>query len=137
MMKVEDLMTREVVTLTEDQFLRDAIAVLQRHRIRHVPVVSGEKVIGILTDRDVKRASPSALSGIDQSQYDRVLTSTRVGQVMTRDPFTVTPSTPIKDAVKVLIDRKYSALPVVEHDRLVGIITGTDMLRLFYDTLDE
>jgi len=136
-MKVEDLMTREVVTLTEDQFLRDAIAVLQRHRIRHVPVVSGEKVIGILTDRDVKRASPSALSGIDQSQYDRVLTSTRVGQVMTRDPFTVTPSTPIKDAVKVLIDRKYSALPVVEHDRLVGIITGTDMLRLFYDTLDE
>jgi len=136
-MKVEDLMTREVVTLTEEQYLRDAIAVLQRHRIRHVPVVSGEKVIGILTDRDVKRASPSALSGIDQSQYDRVLTTTRVGQVMTRDPFTVTPSTPIKDAVKVLIDRKYSALPVVEHDRLVGIITGTDMLRLFYDTLDE
>jgi len=136
-MKVEDLMTRKVVTLTEDQSLREAIAVLQRHRIRHVPVISGEKVIGILTDRDVKRASPSALSGIDQSQYDNVLTATRVGQVMTRDPFTVTPSTPIKDALKVLIDRKYSAMPVVEADRLVGIITGTDMLRLFYDTLDE
>jgi len=136
-MKVEDRMTRKVFTLTEDQSLRDAIAVMQRNRIRHAPVVSGEKVVGILTDRDVKRASPSALSGIDQAQYDRVLNETRVGQAMTRNPFTVTPSTSIRDAVKVLIDRKYSALPVVEDDRLVGIITGTDMLRLFHETLDE
>ncbi len=110
---------------------------MQRNRIRHAPVVSDEKVIGILTDRDVKRASPSALSGIDQTQYDRVLNETRVGQAMTRNPFTVTPSTSIRDAIKVLIDRKYSALPVVEGDRLVGIITGTDMLRLFHETLDE
>ena len=136
-MKVEDRMTRKVFTLAEDQSLREAIAVMQRNRIRHAPVVSGEKVVGILTDRDVKRASPSALSGIDQAQYDRVLNETRVGQAMTRNPFTVTPSTSIRDAVKVLIDRKYSALPVVEDDRLVGIITGTDMLRLFHETIDE
>ncbi|HKY31987.1 MAG TPA: CBS domain-containing protein [Candidatus Polarisedimenticolia bacterium] len=137
MMTVEQRMTRQVITLTEDQTLRDAIAVMQRHRIRHVPVVAGRAVVGMLTDRDVKRATPSLLSGVGQEEYDRVLTRTRVGQVMTRNPFSVTPATHLKDAVKLLVDSKYGALPVVERNELVGIVTGTDLLRAFYEMLDE
>ena len=136
-MVVEDRMTRRVMTLTEDQTLREAIAVMQRHRIRHLPVVADGRILGILTDRDVKRATPSLLSGVDQDQYDRVLSTTRVSQVMTRNPYTVTPSTPLKDAVKVVVDRKFGALPVVEADMLVGIITSTDLLRAFHEMLDE
>jgi len=136
-MVVEDRMTRKVMTLTEDQTLREAIAVMQRHRIRHLPVVADGRILGILTDRDVKRATPSLLSGVDQNQYDRVLSTTRVSQVMTRNPYTVTPSTPLKDAVKVVVDRKFGALPVVEADMLVGIITSTDLLRAFHEMLDE
>ncbi|MFQ5845255.1 MAG: CBS domain-containing protein [Planctomycetota bacterium] len=136
-MTVEQRMTRNVMTLREDQSLREAIALQQRHHIRHVPVVSGDKIVGILTDRDVKRATPSLLSGIDRERFDQVLDETPVNQVMTRNPFTVTPSTPLKDAVKLIVDRKFGALPVVEGERLVGILTGTDLLRAFYEMLEE
>ena len=137
MRTVEDLMTRRVVTVTEAASLREALALLQRHRIRHIPVVEGEMIVGILTDRDVKRATPSLLSGVSQEDYDRVLAQTHVSQVMTRNPFSVTPSTSLKDATKLLADRKYGALPVVEGDRLVGILTNTDLLRAFYESLED
>lgn len=136
-MTVEDRMTRKVLTLRPEQTLREALSLQQRHRIRHVPVVEGERVVGILTDRDIKRATPSLLSGVDQHQYDRVLNETPVSHVMTRNPFTVTPSTPLKDALKVLIDRKFGALPVTEGERLVGIITDIDLLRAFHEMLED
>jgi CBS domain-containing protein len=137
MKTVEQHMTRPVVTLSEDQPLRDAIALMQRHRIRHVPVVSGDQVVGILTDRDVKRATPSPLGGVSQDVFDRVLNETPVGQVMTRHPFTVTPSTSLRDAVKILLDRRFNAVPVVEAGRLVGILTATDLLRTLHQMLEE
>jgi acetoin utilization protein AcuB len=134
---VEQRMTRPVITLAEGQSLREAIAVMQRHRIRHLPVVAEDRLVGILTDRDVKRATPSLLSGVSQEEFDRVLKETPVGHVMTRNPFTVTPSTPLRDAVKVLVDRRFSALPVVESGRLVGIVSGTDMLRALLEMLED
>ena len=137
MMTVEQKMTRDAFTLTPDQSLRNAIDLMQRHRIRHVPVVTGQTVVGILTDRDLKRATPSLLSGIDRASFDRVLDQTLVEQAMTRSPFTVTPSTSVRDAVKVMVDRKFGALPVVEGGRLVGIITSTDFLRALYETLED
>ena len=136
-MTVADRMTREVKSLKESDALREAMDLMQRHRIRHLPVTVEDRVVGIVTDRDLKRATPSLLSGIDQEQYDKVLQETRVGQVMTRNSYTVTPSMPLKDAAKVLVDRKFGALPVVEDGRLVGIITGIDMLRAFYELLED
>ena len=136
-MTVEEVMTRTVVAMEEEQTLREAIELLQRHRIRQVPVVRGEKVVGIITDRDVKRATPSLLSGVVQEEFYRVLNETTVSQVMTRNPFTVTPSMQLKDAVKIMVDRKFGALPVVQSDRLVGIISEIDMLRAFHETLQE
>ncbi|HZI95382.1 MAG TPA: CBS domain-containing protein [Patescibacteria group bacterium] len=136
-MTVEQRMTRKVETLSEAQSLRDAIAVMQRHRIRHLPVVTDGRIVGLVTDRDIKRATPSLLSGVDQVQFDHVLSTTRVAQIMTRSPFTVTPSTSLKDAAKVVIDRKFGALPVVEQDKVVGILTATDLLRALYEMLEE
>jgi acetoin utilization protein AcuB len=100
-------------------------------------VVESGKVVGIVTDRDIKRATPSLLSGVDQEEYDRILTTTAVSQVMTRSPFTVTPSMRLKDAVKILIDRKFGALPVVESGKLVGIVSAIDLLRAFHDQLED
>ena len=134
---VEQRMTRPVITLAEGQSLREAIAVMQRHRIRHLPVVAEDRLLGILTDRDVKRATPSLLSGVSQEEFDRVLKETAVGHVMTRNPFSVSPSTPLRDAVKLLVDRRFSALPVVESGRLVGIVSGTDMLRALLEMLED
>ncbi len=136
-MKVSDRMTSEVVTLNEEQSLRDALTLQQRHKIRHIPVVADGNIVGILTDRDLKRASPSLLSGIDQERYDELLDTTRVAQVMTRDPRTVSPETSLKDVAKILIEGKFGALPVIEKNSLVGIITEIDLLRVLHDLLDE
>ena len=136
-MKVSDHMTREVMTLEEKQSLREALTLQQRHKIRHIPVVADGRVVGILTDRDLKRASPSLLSGIDQKKYDELLDTIPVGQIMTRDPQSVTGATPLREAAKILIDRKFGALPVIENDLLVGIITEMDLLRALYEMLDE
>ncbi len=136
-MNIGDVMTKEVVTVRADQTLREVLGLSQRHRIRNIPVVEGDKVVGIVTDRDVKRATPSLLSGVVQEDYDRVLTGTTVAQVMTRNPYTVTPSMDLKDAVKVLIDRKYGALPVVESGKLVGIVSAIDLLRAFHRILEQ
>ncbi len=136
-MKVSDRMTREVVTLNEEQSLREALSLQQRHKIRHIPVVADGSIVGILTDRDLKRASPSLLSGIAQEEYNKLLDTTRVDQVMTRNPQTVTPATPLKDVVKILIEGKFGALPVIENNLLVGIITEIDLLRALYEMLDE
>jgi acetoin utilization protein AcuB len=136
-MKVADRMVHDVVTLEEGQTLREALTTFQRHHIRHIPVVREGKLVGILTDRDVKRATPSPIAGAHMEDYDKVIDSTLISQIMTRNPYTVTPSTPLRDAVKLLHDRKNGALPVVEGDRLVGLITATDMLMDLYRLLPE
>jgi acetoin utilization protein AcuB len=134
-MKVSEVMTRTVVTLTPEQTLRDAVELLRSKHIRHLPVVEDSRLIGILTDRDVKRATPSLLSGVDRDEYDRVLDETKIGQIMTREPMTVTPETGLKAAVKIFIDHKVGALPVVSDGLLVGIITEIDLLRVFHGML--
>jgi acetoin utilization protein AcuB len=130
-------MVRNVIALQADQRLREALLIMRKNSIRHLPVLEEEKLVGILTDRDVNRATPSAMSGADLETFNRIVDSTLVSQVMTRNPYAVTPSTPLKDAVKVLHDRKYGALPVVEGGRLVGIITVMDLLKDFMVLLPE
>ncbi len=134
---VEEVMSRSVVTLTLEQTLLEALSLLRSHRIRHMPAVDGSKVVGIVIDRDVKRATPSVFSGVDRDEYDRVLATTKVAQFMTREPITVTPKTGLKAAVEIFIERKVGALPVVEDDRLVGILTDIDMLRPAHDLLAD
>jgi acetoin utilization protein AcuB len=130
-------MTRSVVTLTPEETLREAVSLLRTNRIRHLPVVDNSKVVGIVTDRDVKRATPSVLSGVDRDQYDRVLATTKVAQFMTREPRTVTPTTSLKAAVEIFLELKVGALPVVDDGHLVGILTNIDILRVARDLLDR
>ena len=136
-MKVAERMVRDVVTLDEGATLRDAFLLFQKNHLRHAPVVKGGRLVGMVTDRDMRRAMPSPFAVADVETFDRVVDTTRVSQVMTRNPFAVTPSTPLKDAVRVLFTRKFGALPVVEGDRLVGILTVTDLLQDLYDLLPD
>lgn len=130
-------MSSSLVTLKPDQTLRDAVDLLRSKHIRHLPVVTDSGLIGIVTDRDVKRATPSLLSGIEREEFDRVLDETKVYQFMTRDPITVAPDMGLKSVVKIFIDRKVGALPVVADGQLVGIVSEIDLLRVFHDSLAE
>lgn len=136
-MVVEDVMTRDVVTLTPEHTLRDAIDLLRSKRIRHLPVVEAQRLVGIVTDRDVKRATPSVLTGVGKDEYDNSLLTIKVSQLMTREPITVPRQSALKSAVEIFINRKVGALPVVDDGHLVGILTEIDILRVAYDLLPD
>jgi acetoin utilization protein AcuB len=136
-MVVEDVMTRDVVTLTPEHTLRDAIDLLRSKRIRHLPIVEAQKLVGIVTDRDVKRATPSVIAGVDRDEYDNSLLTIKVSQLMTREPITVPRQSALKAAVEIFINRKVGALPVVDEGHLVGILTEIDILRVAYDLLPD
>ncbi len=129
---VRDYMTQEVSTLPKTASLLEAALLLRKTFFRHLPVVDGDKLVGILTDRDISRLAPSMLEKITPDEYNSILESTTLERVMTRDPLTVFPDTPLVEAVALLHHKKLGCLPVVEKGKLVGIITVTDMLGLLH-----
>lgn len=136
-MKVGNYMTPEPLTVDEDESMGDALVVMRRQQIRHLPVVSGNTLVGIVTDRDLRRASPSLLSGIAEEKYKEILESTPISRIMTREPFTVRLDTNLKDAVRLMVDKKISSLPVVNGSELVGIFTEVDALRVLLEVLPK
>jgi acetoin utilization protein AcuB len=137
-MVIEDVMSRSVVTLQPQQTLRDAIDLLRSKHIRHLPVVEGGKLVGIVSDRDVKRTTPSLVGGIERDEYDEALDTTKVSRFMTRDPITVSPGTSLKAAVAIFIEKKVGALPVIGADAVLeGIVTEIDLLRVFHGMLSD
>lgn len=135
---VRQVMTSPVETLPPDATMEDGILLEMRRRVRHIPIVEAGRLVGIVTDRDLKRATPSVLSGVDREEYERVVRGTPLSRVMTRDPVTVTPETPLREAVGIMVERKYGSLPVLDGDgRLVGILTESDALRAFQALLGK
>jgi acetoin utilization protein AcuB len=136
-MKVGNYMTPEPITISEDESMGEALVLMRRSQIRHLPVVNGNLLVGIVTDRDLRRASPSLLSGIAEDKYKEVLDETPVSRIMTREPFTVRLDTDLVDAVRVMVDKKISSLPVVNGAELVGIFTEVDAMRVLLDVLKK
>ena len=130
-MSVADLMTPEVVTLTEDETLAHAQRCMARGRIRHLPVVREDSLVGLITHRDLLAASFSIFAEVEASEQRRVFDTVRVVEAMHRDVVTVSPDLPVAKAARILLENKYGCLPVVDDDhRLVGIVTEADFLRL-------
>jgi acetoin utilization protein AcuB len=128
-------MRTALITVTPDATLAQARDLLHRHRIRHLPVAEGDHLRGILTDRDIRQASPSSAAGITPDQATAFLAQLRVDQAMVRQPRTVSPYTTIEEAARLMIEHKIGCLPVLEADRLVGIITETDILGVLVDVM--
>lgn len=128
---VKEIMTETVTTLQPGSRLLDAALLMRSTGFRHLPVVQDGILVGIISDRDIKRHSPSMLAKISQEEYNKIFEETTIEKVMTKDPQTVSPGSPIKEAIQVMHDRKFGAIPVVdEGKKLVGIVTTTDALGL-------
>jgi acetoin utilization protein AcuB len=135
---VRDIMTSELTTLEADAKLLDAALLMRSSGFRHLPVVKEGRLVGLLSDRDVQRASPSMFSDISPEEYNRLFETTPIEKVMTKEPVSVSPDTAVSEVVRLMHQHKYGSLPVVEGDnQLVGIVTTTDMLRILSELLGE
>lgn len=136
-MKVRDRMTTEVITVNIDEPIRRAWELIDERKLRRFPVVSGDKLVGIITDRDIRTATVSSVVLTEKKYHDYLLNTVKVESIMTPNPRSVTPDASLKEAAKIILDMKVGGLPVVEDDKLVGIITETDMLRALIDQLPD
>ncbi len=133
---LHEIITTPVTTLAHDGSLLNAALLLRQSGFRHLPVVKNGAVIGLLSDRDVNRAAPSRFGPLSQEEYNQIFKNTPIEKVMTKDPYTAPPDTPVRDVVHVLCERKIGAVPVVtETGALVGIVTRADLLDLLQSLL--
>ena len=130
-MRVKDLMTRTPITTAPPTAVLDARQTMLRERIRHLLVVENGQLLGIVTDRDIRLNLPSPATSLSVWEINHLLARLTVSQVMSKYVITVDPDRDARDAARIMLDEKIGALPVVEGDRLVGILTETDLLRAF------
>ena len=137
MKTVGEIMTRRLVVLTEEENLSRIEAGMSRFGLRHLPVVDDGKLVGLVSHRDLLRASVSTLEPIRDEKNRKLLEHTFVGEIMTRDVRTAREDTPLSVAAKDLIEGRFGCLPVVnEQGDLVGIVTEHDFLKLCVDILE-
>lgn len=131
-MLVNDIMQRDVVTVTPDTRLPQVLRLLQPRGFRHVPVVAHETLVGIISDRDIKQAMVSlAGAGAAGAELERAREGLTASEIMGRTVTTIAPMDTVEEAARRMATQKISALPVTEEGRLVGIVTETDVLQLF------
>jgi acetoin utilization protein AcuB len=135
--KVGDRMTREVISVDKDDPIRVAMEIREEKRIRRFPVLDSGKLVGIVTDRDLRNATASSVVLTEKKYHDFLLDAVKVESVMTPNPTTVTPGTPLEKAARTVIDMRVGGLPVVEDGELVGMITETDLLEALVDLLER
>ena len=129
-MNVRDLMQSEVATLKASDTLSLADDIMRLGRIRHLPVVSGESLVGILSQRDLFRAAISSVLRMRPATEREWLARISVKEVMTAHVFTIGPTATVREAVDLMMEKRVGCLPVVEEDKLVGLLSETDCLRL-------
>jgi acetoin utilization protein AcuB len=127
-MLVSSRTTTEVLTVTPDTTLSEALALTRERGIRHLPVVDGRRLVGLVTDRDLRLAMPPPWA--DTAAQERFLLGARtVTELMTSDVRTIGPDMPVEVAARFFIEDRIGCLPVMENGELVGILTASDLLR--------
>ena len=125
MLLVRNSMTRDLVTVVSETTAAEALALCRMNRIRHLPVLEGRRLVGVISDRDLRAATP-ALGDLARAEaLDRI----RVADEMARDVTTARPEDPIEDAAMAMYERKIGCLPVVDGEDLVGMLTTSDVMR--------
>ena len=128
-MRVRDLMTSKPITVDPETPMLDARQRMAEARIRHLVVVEGSRVVGIVTDRDIRLNLPSPATSLSVWEVNALLAKLTVGEVMSRSVLMVDSERAAAEAARLMIDHKIGALPVVDGGRLVGIVTESDFVR--------
>ncbi|MFY9397087.1 MAG: CBS domain-containing protein, partial [Desulfomonilia bacterium] len=123
-MNVESWMVTDLITIGRDAGIRDALTVMKKYSVRHLPVVERGRFVGLVTSGDLKQAILASM-----------LETLKVGDVMLVDPYTVTSGTSLEKAAAIIYEKNIGCLPVVEDGKIVGILTIKDILRAFIEIM--
>jgi acetoin utilization protein AcuB len=134
-MLVSDRMKRPVLTITSDLPIHEALNIMKSEQIRHIPVLQGGKLVGLVTNEDLFYASPSPATSLSIWDMNYLISKITVKEVMTENVITVTEDTPIEEAALIMAEHKIGCVLVMRADELVGIITETDLFKIFPELL--
>jgi acetoin utilization protein AcuB len=133
-MLVANRMTHNPITITADVSIAEAMERMKQEKVRRFPVVDKDrKMIGIVTYQDLLHASPSAATSLSMWEISYLLAQVKVGEIMTKKVITTTEDTPLEEAARLMVDNQIGSLPVVRNDLVVGIITESDIFRVFLE----
>ncbi len=135
-MLVRDRMTQDPITITPDVSLYDALQMMRENKVRRLPVLDKKgKLVGIVLERDLLYASPSPATSLSVYELNYLVAKIKVEQLMTRNVITVEDDCPLEDAARVMVDNRISGLPVMRDDKVVGMITESDLFKTFLELL--
>jgi acetoin utilization protein AcuB len=135
-MLVKHRMTPTPFTVTTDTSVKEALELLDQHPFRHLPVIDADgNLQGVVTNRSLLLSSPTSATTLSVFEVDYILSHTKIGQVMSSPAIAVGPDLPLEEAARLMIDHRIGCLPVTEGKKLVGIISDTDIFRVFVEGL--
>jgi len=129
-MRIRDIMSTNVVAVDEKTSIHDARKIMKAHKIRRLPVMKKDKLIGLITEHMLLEASPSPATALSIHELNYLLAKMTVKDIMVKKPFTISPDMPPEDALQLGQEMGYGGFPVVENNKLVGVVTESDIVRL-------
>ena len=132
-MLVGDRMSHPVITIPPEMPVVEALSLMKHDHIRRTPVIKDGKLVGIVSDKDLLNASPSRATSLNVWELNYLLSKIVVKDIMTKKVITVSEDTPIEEAARIMADHKIGGLPVLRDGELVGIITETDLFKVFLE----
>jgi acetoin utilization protein AcuB len=134
-MLVNERMAHPVITVSPDMPIMDALKLMESEHIRRAPVVKDSKLVGIVAQKDLLNASPSPVTSLSVWEIHDLVSRITVKKVMTPKVITIQEDTPIEEAARLMADHKIGGLPVMHGDKIIGIITETDIFKIFLEIL--
>ncbi len=130
-MLVGNWMAKDVISVDVNDSMQDAARLIRKHKIKRLPVMENGKLVGIVTDRDLKRASASDVTTLEIHELLFLISEIKISDIMTKNPITIPLDYTIDEAAQILLEHKLSGAPVVDDDgQVAGIITQTDIFRV-------
>jgi len=134
-MLVEQRMSRPVIAIPPDMVIHDAQNLFKQEKIRRAPVVKDGKLIGIVSDQDLINATPSQATSLNRWEMNYLLSKLTVKDIMTKNVITIDENTPIEQAARIMADEKIGGLPVMRDGKVAGMITETDLFKVFLELM--
>ena len=128
-MRIRDIMTKNPITVDSETLIVDAKGIMKENNIRRLPVVDKGRLVGIVTERMILEASPSPATSLSIHEVHYLIAKMKVKDIMVKNPITVSPNTPFKDALLLGQEKRIGAFPVVDKGKVVGIATESDLVR--------